>query len=85
MYTVEQIDDRLSGGGNATKMPAFTEPLLLAHSGTMHTLDDIYALAWPARVPKTGQTTSYAARDDGDLEKGVAWPNPRSPITARAR
>ena len=31
----------------------------------------------PAPVPKTGQTTSYATGDDGDLEKGVAWPNPR--------
>ena len=77
MYTVEQIYNRLSGGGNATKMTSFTEPLAWPNSGTMHTLDDIYALAWPARVPKTGQTTSYAARDDGDLEKGVAWPNPR--------
>ncbi len=28
-------------------------------------------------LPKTGQTTSYATGDDGDLEKGVAWPNPR--------
>ncbi|MBN1887427.1 MAG: DUF1566 domain-containing protein [Thermoflexales bacterium] len=28
-------------------------------------------------VPKTGQTTSYATGDDGDLEKGVAWPSPR--------
>jgi len=31
----------------------------------------------PAPVPKTGQTTSYATGDDGDLEKGVVWPNPR--------
>jgi len=31
----------------------------------------------PAPVPKTGQTTSYITGDDGDLEKGVAWPNPR--------
>ena len=28
-------------------------------------------------MPKTGQTTCYATGDDGDLEKGVAWPNPR--------
>ena len=28
-------------------------------------------------VPKTGQTTSYATGDDGDLEKGVPWPSPR--------
>jgi hypothetical protein len=31
----------------------------------------------PAPVPKTGQTTQYATGDDGDLEKGVEWPNPR--------
>jgi hypothetical protein len=30
-----------------------------------------------APVPKTGQTTPYAAGDDGTLRKGVAWPNPR--------
>jgi hypothetical protein len=30
-----------------------------------------------AAVPKTGQTTSYRTGDDGDLQKGVAWPNPR--------
>jgi len=31
----------------------------------------------PAPVPRTGQTTSYATGDDGDLEKGVASPAPR--------
>ena len=30
-----------------------------------------------APVPKTGQTISYGTRDDGDLQKGVAWPTPR--------
>jgi hypothetical protein len=30
-----------------------------------------------APVEKTGQTEAYATGDDGDLEKGVAWPNPR--------
>lgn len=28
-------------------------------------------------LPKTGQTTSYAAGDDGDLRKGVEWPAER--------
>jgi hypothetical protein len=28
-------------------------------------------------VPKTGQTTSYATDDDGDLQKGTPWPDPR--------
>jgi len=31
----------------------------------------------PAPVPKTGQTAMYVMTDDGQLEKGVAWPNPR--------
>jgi hypothetical protein len=30
-----------------------------------------------APVPKTGQTTSSATGDDGDLRRGVAWPDPR--------
>ena len=29
------------------------------------------------QLPKTGQTTSYASGDDGDLQRGVAWPDPR--------
>ena len=28
-------------------------------------------------LPRTGQTTMHAAGDDGALEKGVAWPDPR--------
>ena len=28
-------------------------------------------------VPQTGQTQSYALGDDGDLQKGVQWPDPR--------
>jgi len=31
----------------------------------------------PAEVWQTGQKTTYATGDDGDLEKGVAWPSPR--------
>ncbi|MBF0592451.1 MAG: DUF1566 domain-containing protein, partial [Nitrospirae bacterium] len=30
-----------------------------------------------AAIWQTGQTTTYAAGDDGALQKGVAWPNPR--------
>ena len=28
-------------------------------------------------LPNTGQTISYSTGDDGDLERGAAWPNPR--------
>jgi len=31
----------------------------------------------PAPLAKTGQTVSIAPGDDGALQKGVAWPNPR--------
>ncbi len=31
----------------------------------------------PAPVPRTGQIASYAAGDDGDLQKGRPWPEPR--------
>ena len=30
-----------------------------------------------APVAKTGQTNSYGSGDDGDLQKGVDWPDPR--------
>ncbi len=42
--------------------------------------------AWPVRkqteslsspIPKTGQTNSYQLGDDGHLQTGVAWPEPR--------
>ncbi|HZV82067.1 MAG TPA: DUF1566 domain-containing protein [Geobacteraceae bacterium] len=29
------------------------------------------------QLPKTGQTTSYATGDDGELQMGLAWPTPR--------
>ena len=31
----------------------------------------------PAAVQKTWQTASYATGDDGDLGRGIAWPQPR--------
>lgn len=34
-------------------------------------------VAGVVNIPITGQTTSYAAGDDGDMQRGVSWPNPR--------
>ena len=79
MYTLDDIYNRLNDNTTATKRSgAFTEPSE-APGSTGHTLDQIYELALPTRVEKTGQTTSHSATDgeDGDLEKGVAWPSPR--------
>lgn len=43
--------------------------------------DDFYVIPTKkknyAPVPKTGQTSSYATGDDGDLQMGVPWPDPR--------
>jgi hypothetical protein len=38
-------------------------------------LSDIKRMA--VIIPQTGQTTSYADDDDGDLEEGAAWPSTR--------
>jgi Protein of unknown function (DUF1566) len=35
-------------------------------------------------LPRTGQTTSYAAGDDGELQKGVVWPDPRFTVNVNA-
>jgi len=76
-YTLEDIYNRLNAG-TAGSESTFTEPSSGPGTGTMHTLNDLYALVGErAPVPKTGQTTFYATGDDGDLEKGVAWPIPR--------
>ncbi|MBK5276059.1 MAG: hypothetical protein JJE30_13535, partial [Desulfuromonadales bacterium] len=33
--------------------------------------------AAPIQLPRTGQTASYGAGDDGAIQKGLAWPVPR--------
>jgi hypothetical protein len=40
-----------------------------------------FAFAGTVQLPQTGQTTSYAAGDDGDLRAGVAWPDPRFTVS----
>jgi hypothetical protein len=87
MYTLEQIYNRINNGVAATKMATFTEPSSGPTAPTMHTLDDIYALAGlRAPVSKTGQTLCYSfgpivpcsgTGQDGEIMAGVAWPMPR--------
>lgn len=80
MYTLEDIYNRLNNGATVTKRSgAFTEPSAgPASSGK--TLDDVMNLVNSrAPVVRTGQSASYSATsgEDGDLQKGVAWPSPR--------
>jgi hypothetical protein len=37
--------------------------------------------AYPVNIPKTGQTASFAPSDDGNIQAGVAWPDPRFTVT----
>lgn len=78
-YTLEDIYNRVKNGTTASKS-TFAEPVS-GPGQTGHSLNDIYDAADEALsktpVPKTGQTTSYATGDDGDLQKGVALPSPR--------
>lgn len=76
-YTLDDIYHSLYDGTAGTAS-TFTEPSVAPGTGTMHTLNDIYDLTRErAPVRKTGQISSYATGDDGDLERGVTWPTTR--------
>lgn len=62
------VDNNGKGSGGRCVWPV--------RGGQAELLDLIGILA-PAPVRETGQKTSYAIGDDGDLRPGVAWPNPR--------
>ena len=67
--TLTAVDTDLAAGNIRTNVTIF------GIAGTLST--NAAGSSSSAAVPKTGQTISYATGDDGDLEKGVAWPSPR--------
>ena len=76
-YTLVDISNSLLTGADATPM-AFTEPVAGPGTGTMLTMQELYASTRiRAFVPRTGQGVSYRIPDDGYLQKGVVWPSPR--------
>lgn len=77
MYTLTDIYHRLfDNTAGARRTGAFAEPAE-APGSTGYTLDEIYNIAIPTQVPKTGQTASAATGDDGDLQAGIAHPATR--------
>ena len=60
------------GGSPITNL---AEPVVPSDAATKDYMQEV--LTGVATVEKTGQTTEYATGDDGDLEQGVDWPNPR--------
>ena len=86
MYTITDVYNRINNGTEGTKRTTtFGEPTAAAFEGgvpgsTGRTLTDLYDLASErSRPAKTGQTESEscATGDDGNLQKGVSWPDPR--------
>ena len=63
--TLDAVDTDLAAGNIKSGVTIF---------GVTGTLASVQTLAQPG---KTGQTTSYAAGDDGAVQKGIAWPSPR--------
>jgi uncharacterized protein YjdB len=66
-----------SGSATITAILPVTLPVPGSISGTAAVTVSSGVVTGSIQLPKTGQTTSYAAGDDGALQKGVAWPNPR--------
>jgi hypothetical protein len=64
-----QVDTDLAAGNIKTNVTIF------GVAGTLNT--NTGGGSFSAAIPKTGQTTSYGSGDDGDLEMGVTWPDPR--------
>ncbi|MBF0538084.1 MAG: DUF1566 domain-containing protein [Nitrospirae bacterium] len=57
--------------------------VILSFTALLLTASGVTSLfAGTVSLPQTGQTTSYYAGDDGALQKGVAWPNPRFTVNA---
>lgn len=73
------IPDGLYAGKMATANDSDLAPENIVSGVDIFGVEGTYTGSSPynAVVPKTGQTTSVAARDDGDLKKGAGWPSPR--------
>lgn len=81
LFTYSITSDSVTDDGETLIFSMGTPTYATLGSTTTHTvtLNDIPP---PAQVSKTGQTVSYASGDDGDLEKGIAWPDPRFTINS---
>ncbi len=68
----------------ATNLTAVDADLAAANIKTNVTIFGVAGTlcTYATGVPKTGQTTSYLAKDDGDYQTGIALPNPRFTVQA---
>ena len=84
-YTTDGSDPKTSGTAITGPAPLtisvdsiMTVKAFAAKTGGVDSgLAEVFYIIPPIRLPKTGQTSVFAANDDGSLQKGVAWPSPR--------
>ena len=65
------------GGSPVTNLPEPEFPGDAATKAYIDRLLGISGVTGDAPVERTGQTSTYADGDDGNLQRGVPWPNPR--------
>ena len=70
-YCQDPTEACREGGGDNCYTPIFAWPVRAGQT------DGNPDPAYPANIPKTGQTDSVVQGDDGALETGVTWPAPR--------
>jgi hypothetical protein len=64
-------------GTVALVLAGFTAGMMFVYSCGGGSSSHSGSLTWPSPVAATGQSSSYANSDDGALQAGAAWPNPR--------
>ena len=63
--------------GVPTALGSYTFTVVAAESASTQTEKQYSMVVFAATLPKTGQTVSFAANDDGVKLAGTAWPEPR--------
>ena len=64
-------------GTVALVVVGFTAGIVFVYSCGGGSSSQSGSLTWPSPIAATGQTASYGDSDDGALEVGVVWPDPR--------
>jgi hypothetical protein len=82
-YTRDGSDPKTSPTATVYSSPFYFNGTIKAYSYVGTSLSAVVSATFnitgtltAGKVPKTGQTTSYYAGDDGDLQRGEVWPTP---------
>jgi len=81
------LGSRIAGVENNKFEGMIDEPVIFNRALSATEIQGIYnagsaGMRATADVPKTGQTTKYTSGDDGDLQIGMPWPEPRFTVAS---